>query len=63
MKVKELISALSSIDPESRVFMGYDGDVVVTGAYAVEYMSTEQQIGNCWWSVKVGDTVILCDEA
>ena len=62
MKVKELIEKLQKVDPEARVFMGYDGDVVVTGAYDVEQIASEEAIGQCWWSVKVGDVVILSDE-
>lgn len=59
MKVKELIEALQQIDGESQVFSAYDGDIVVTRTSGVEYMATENQIGPCWYSVSVGDTVIL----
>jgi hypothetical protein len=59
MKVKELIAELQKINGESRVFMGYDGDIVVTPALTVEFISTEHQIGNCWYQVQPGDTVIL----
>lgn len=61
MKVKDLIAELQKIDPESRVLMGYDGNVVVTESESVEFMVTERQIGSCWYSVKLGDTVILCN--
>jgi hypothetical protein len=59
MKVKELIAELQKIDGESRVFMGYDGNIVVTPVLAVEFIATENQIGDCWYRVKQGDTVIL----
>lgn len=60
MIVKELIEQLQKVDGGSRVFMGYDGDIVITEAKAVEYLAVEKQIGPCWWRAKVGDTVILC---
>jgi hypothetical protein len=59
MNVKELILALQKVDPESRVLMGYDGNIVVTPASEVEEIKSEAQIGSCWCSVKVGDVVIL----
>jgi hypothetical protein len=62
MKVKELIAELEKINPESRVFMGYDGNVVVTEPYLIEYIWYENQIGSYWYSMKEGDTVILCSE-
>jgi hypothetical protein len=62
MTVKELIAALSKQDPNARVFMGYDGNVVVTESDEVEGISCEWQIGDCWFSVKPGDVVILCAE-
>lgn len=61
MKVKDLIAKLQGRDRESRVFMGYDGNIVVTEPFSV-VSPTKEEIGNCWWSVKPGDTVILCDE-
>jgi len=60
MKAKELIAELQKIDGESRVFMGYDGNIVVEESGSVEYLENESQIGDCWWHVKPGDTVILC---
>jgi len=62
MKVRELVAELQKQDGESRVFMGYDGNIVVTEPHSVELMATENQIGSCWYRVKPGDTVILCDE-
>jgi hypothetical protein len=62
MKVKELIQELQKRDGEARVFMGYDGNVVVTEPLSVESLIDEKQIGGCWYSVKPGDVVILCDE-
>jgi hypothetical protein len=59
--VKELISELQKRDPESRVFMGYDGNVVVSESDSVVSPS-EEEIEVCWWSVRPGDTVILCNE-
>jgi hypothetical protein len=59
MKVKELIALLQTVNPEGRVFHGYDGDIVVTESGAVEEITNEKQIGDCWLSVKVGDVVIL----
>lgn len=61
MKVKDLIAALQKIDGESRVFMGYDGNIPVVESGSVEFIEKENQIGDCWHSVKPGDTVILCD--
>jgi hypothetical protein len=60
MTVGELIAELQKVDKDSRIFMGYDGDVVVTEPSGVEAILSEEQIGSCWYSVKVGDVVILC---
>lgn len=62
MKVKELIAELQKIEGESRVFMGYDGNIVVTSAASVEFMADESQIGSCWHRVGRGDTVILSND-
>lgn len=59
MVVKELIEQLNKLNPEAKVFMGYDGNVVVEESGEVEYIASDEQIGDCWWSVKVGDVVIL----
>jgi hypothetical protein len=59
MKVKELIEQLQAVNPEARVFMGYDGNIVVTEADEAEELTSEAAIGNCWCDVKVGDVVIL----
>jgi hypothetical protein len=61
LKVKELIAELQKVNGESRVFMGYDGNMVVTEPESVELITEENQIGECWYRVKPGDTVILCD--
>lgn len=60
MIVSELIDALQKLDGNSRVFMGYDGNVVVTEAHEVVSPTSEDVIRDCWWHVKPGDTVILC---
>lgn len=62
MKVRELIAKLLEVDVESRVFMGYDGNVVVTEPSDVEQIANDGAVGNCWYSVHPGDVVILCDE-
>jgi len=59
MTVKELIEQLQKVNPDARVFMGYDGNVVVTESGEVEEIKTEEQIHDCWWRTKVGDVVIL----
>lgn len=59
MKVKELIELLQEVNPDAEVFMGYDGNIVVTKPEAVDEIKFENAIGNCWHSVKVGDVVIL----
>jgi hypothetical protein len=59
MKVKELIEQLQKVNPEARVFAGYDGNIVVTETGSVEEMESEDNIGHCWWGVHVGDVVIL----
>jgi hypothetical protein len=59
MKVKELIEQLQTKNPEARVFMGYDGNIVVTEPDSVEAITSENEIGNCWWDTKIGDVVIL----
>lgn len=59
MKVKELIALLKTVNPEGRVFHGYDGNVVVTEPGTVEEVTEENQVRNCWFRVKVGDVVIL----
>jgi hypothetical protein len=61
MKVKELIEQLQKVDGESKVFMAYDGNIVVTEPRAVKQMRYPRQIGAYWHRVEVGDTVILCD--
>lgn len=62
MKVKELITELQEKDQESRVFMGYDGNIVVTEPYQVICPAAENELHDCWWKVELGDTIILCDE-
>lgn len=62
MKAKELITMLQAVNPDARVFMGYDGNIVVTEPHSVEEIATENDIGNCWRSVRVGDVVIICDD-
>lgn len=59
MKVKELIEQLQKVNSDAQVFMGYDGNIVVTKAAEVEEIKSEGAIGNCWYSVKLGDVVIL----
>ena len=61
MKVKELIEQLQKVDGEKRVFMGYDGNVVVTEPCEV-IQPDEERIESCWWRVHPGDVVILCNE-
>ena len=63
MKVKHLITELQKIDGDARVFMGYDGNIVVTEPDAVEYIKEENQIGSCWFRINIGDVVILCDKS
>jgi len=58
MTVGELISELQKQDKDRRVFMGYDGNIVVTEPQAVELI-VEGQVGECWWRVEPGDVVIL----
>jgi hypothetical protein len=62
MKVKELIIELQKVDGEARLFMGYDGNIVVTEPSSVEQIESENAIHNCWRRVKVGDVVILSIE-
>lgn len=59
MKVCDLIKELQKMNGDSRVFMGYDGNVVVTEPASVILVGTDWN-GDCWWEVKRGDTVILC---
>jgi hypothetical protein len=59
MLVKELIEQLQKMNPDARVFMGYDGNIVVTESGEVEEMKSDKDIGGCWYSVRVGDVVIL----
>lgn len=60
MKVKDLITALQKVNGESRVFMGYDGNIVVTEPAVVAQIASEGAIGTCWFAVQPGDVVILC---
>lgn len=61
MTVKELILELQTLDGDSRVFMGYDGNIVVTeSSYVIA--PREDEIRHCWWSVKPGDVVILSED-
>ena len=63
MTVKELIKALLEMPLKSKVFMGYDGNIVVTEPASVELAGeTEDQIPSCWWSVHPGDVIIRCNE-
>jgi hypothetical protein len=59
MTAKELIEKLQKVNPDARVLMGYDGNIVITKALEVEELTSEDRIGDCWWSAKVGDVVIL----
>lgn len=60
MKVKELIALLSTVNPEGRVFHGYDGNIVVAeSSNELIQITEEDKVGPCWYSVKVGDVVIL----
>ncbi len=59
MIVKELIRQLQAVNPDARVFMGYDGNIVVEESDIVEEIKSEKAIGPCWHSVHVGDVVIL----
>ena len=59
MKVKELIAALNAVNPEACVFCGYDGNIVLTEPGSVETIEHEDEIGDCWFRVKIGDVVIL----
>lgn len=59
MTVNELITALQKVDGESRVWMGYDGNIVVTEPASVTQVGDEWN-GDCWWAVHPGDVVILC---
>jgi hypothetical protein len=60
MTARELIAQLENVPGDSKVFMAYDGNIVVTEPANVDYMTFQNRIGNCWWGVKIGDTVILC---
>lgn len=60
MTVSELISLLQAVPGTSRVWMGYDGNIVVTEPAEVECLANDLAIGDCWWEVYPGDTVILC---
>lgn len=59
MTVQELIDQLELMPAGARVFMGYDGNIVVEESLEVEEIQSDEQIGDCWCSVKVGDVVIL----
>ena len=62
MTVAGLVEKLQKLGIEhqnDRVFMGYDGDVVVTEPIDVEAITSESQISSCWFSVKPGAVVIL----
>jgi hypothetical protein len=63
MTVKELIVLLEMMPGDAKVFMGYDGNTVVTEPASVELAGeTEDQIPDCWWSVHPGDVIIICNE-
>ena len=62
MKVKELIDLLQKVNPESRVFMGYDSNIVVTEPKTVFVPQDESECHDCWWRANPGDTIILCDK-
>lgn len=59
MLVCELIYLLKAVNPEAKVHMGYDGNIVVTQPVDIEEILGENQIGDCWWQVHAGDVVIL----
>ncbi len=59
MKVKELIALLQTVDPEARIFHGYDGDIVLTEPRELMTIVNEADIGPCWWRANIGDVVIL----
>ena len=58
MKVKELIELLNTVNPEARVFHGYDGDIVLTEPDEIMTIVNEADIGICWFRAKIGDVVI-----
>jgi len=60
MKVAELIAELKKANGESRVFMGYDGNIVVTEPASVITPTKEEELRDSWWEVEPGDTIILC---
>ena len=60
MKVRDLIEALQKVNDDSRVFMGYDGNIVVTEPAEVEQILFDYSVGDCWHDVEPGDVVILC---
>lgn len=62
MKVKDLIECLQHCNPDARVFTAYDGNIVVNKPASVEEIGSYDQIGKCWWTVSVGDVVILGKE-
>lgn len=62
MTAAQLRMLLDGVPPDARVWMGYDGDIVVTSAAAIEHIESEKQIGDCWYRVQVGDVVILSEE-
>jgi hypothetical protein len=59
MTVAELITQLSTMPPDVEVHVAYDGNFVVATPAHVVLMSTEAEIADCWWRVKLGDVVIL----
>jgi hypothetical protein len=61
MKVKELIEQLQKVDQEANVFLGYDGNIVITEPVSVQQIGTNDQIPVCWWRAGIGDVVILND--
>lgn len=60
MTASELIAQLQDLPPNTRIFMGYDGNVVVERADKVLLCETEGDIYRCWYAMDPGDAVILC---
>ena len=59
LKVKDLIVLLQGMNPDAVVFMGYDGNIVVTRPVGVVEIASEEDMGDCWFRVQIGDVVIL----
>lgn len=62
MTVEDLIRELQKMNPAANVFMGFNGNDVVTEPFYVDTIRRKKEIGEYWIGPKIGDVVLLEEE-